>query len=221
MAAPAEDARYENINTPAIKDTYQKVLKNLKPAPTTQEAEALIEALAYKAAARVEGRNGASFDANDSSTGFTCVFNQCTQNKSMEEQLYGFYQKLWDAYLREVVAPATAAPETNQEKLVELSKRYKQFMKLVRMWPGQIFKYLDRFYTPKKNLPTTKLVAYQRFREIIFSGKESGVKDAVLNLIYRDREGEPVDRDQLKTVIRIFVDCGLKQVSDGVFESWC
>jgi cullin 1 len=38
------------------------------------------------------------------------------------------------------------------------------------------------------------------------------VKDAVLNLIYRDREGEPIDRDQLKTVIRIFVDCGLEQV---------
>jgi cullin 1 len=80
------------------------------------------------------------------------------------------------------------------------------------MWPKQIFKYLDRFYTPKKNEPTTRLVAYQKWREIIFSGTESGVSDAILNLIYRDREGEHIDRDQLKTVIRIFVDCGLKQV---------
>ena len=129
-----------------------------------------------------------------------------------EEKLYNFYQELWTEYLTDVVAPATAAPETNSEKLVELSRRYKHFMILLKTtWSKQIFLYLDRFYTPKKNLPTTLLVGYQKWREIIFQGKESGVQEAVLDLIYKDRQGEVVDRDQLQTVIRIWVDCGLKQ----------
>ena len=130
----------------------------------------------------------------------------------MEEQLYQFYQGLWTEYLTEVVAPATAAPETNAEKLVELSRRYKHFMEILNVSSEQIFTYLDRFYAPKKNLPTTKLVAYQKWCEIVFQGIESGVREAVLDLIYRDREGEVVDRDQLQTVIRIWVACGLKQV---------
>eukprot|EP00658_Telonema_sp_P-2_P071034 TRINITY_DN6036_c0_g5_i1.p1 TRINITY_DN6036_c0_g5~~TRINITY_DN6036_c0_g5_i1.p1 ORF type:complete len:840 (+),score=294.14 TRINITY_DN6036_c0_g5_i1:111-2630(+) len=204
--------RYNEWQLPSNQATYDKILKGSKDHPSGAVAEELIRGLAFKAAAKVEGHPDVQFGANDSAAGFTCLFNQCTKNKSMEEDLYKFYCSLWEEYLREVVAPSTSAPETNQEKLVELSIRYKQFMKLLKVWPGQIFKYLDRFFTPKRNLPTTKLVGYQRFREIIFSGKESGVKDAVLNLIYRDREGEPIDRDQLKTVIRIFVDCGLKQV---------
>jgi len=209
---PANYTQWKEADIEALK---AKVLKNeTKSADFEECGKRLIKALAYKAVHVTEaGKNAAdAFDTTDSSCCYTCVFALCTQNKSMEEKLYEFYKELWTEYLTDVVAPATAAPETNSEKLVELSRRYKHFMILLKTtWSKQIFLYLDRFYTPKKNLPTTLLVGYQKWREIIFQGKESGVQEAVLDLIYKDRQGEVVDRDQLQTVIRIWVDCGLKQ----------
>jgi cullin 1 len=81
------------------------------------------------------------------------------------------------------------------------------------VWSKQLFSYLDRFYTPKRKLPTTLLVGYQTFRRIIFSGETSDVKDSLLGLIHDDREGSIVDRPQIKNVIQIFIDCGLRQTS--------
>jgi cullin 1 len=211
-------ATYTQWQDDEIKTIQDDVLKASRKNMPEDDAKKLITALAYKAVhvTEVGATRAAKFDTNDASAAYTCVFTQCTQNKSMEEKLYQYYGQMWEDYLHNVVAPATAAPETNAEKLVELSKRYKHFMTLLKkIWSKQMFLYLDRFYTPKKNLPTTRLVGYQKWRQIIFAGKESGVQEAVLDLIYKDREGEPVDRDQLKTVIRIWVDCGLKQVTSN------
>ena len=205
-------AAYTQWNGADIQALRARVLENNQL--TSDEAKQLIRALAYKAVHVTEAgsAHAAKFDEKDGSSSLTAVFKQCTADSKMEEQLYQFYQGLWTEYLTEVVAPATAAPETNADKLVELSRRYKHFMQILNVWSEQIFTYLDRFYTPKKNLPTTKLVGYQKWREIIFQGTESGVQEAVLDLIFKDRAGEVVDREQLKTVIRIWVDCGLKQV---------
>ena len=206
-------AAYTEWNNADVQALRTRALQHDKL--NSHEAKQLIRALAYKAVHVTEAgsAHAAKFDEKDGSSSLTVVFAQCTGDSKMEEQLYQFYQGLWTEYLTEVVAPATAAPETNAEKLVELSRRYKHFMKILkRVWSFKIFEYLDRFYVPKKNLPTTKLVGYEKWREIIFQGKESGVQEAVLDLIFKDREGEVVDREQLKTVIRIWVDCGLKQV---------
>ena len=212
MKYPAVYTRWKDADIQALRARVLQPTADNKL--TSDEAKELIRALAYKAVHVTEAgsAHAAPFDQEDGSSSSAAVFTQCTADSKMEEQLYQFYQGLWTEYLTEVVAPATAAPETNAEKLVELSRRYKHFMELLNVWSEQIFTYLDRFYAPKKNRPPTKLVGYQKWREIVFQGIESGVREAVLDLIYRDREGEVVDRDQLQTVIRIWVDCGLKQV---------
>jgi len=102
--------------------------------------------------------------------------------------------------------------------LLALHKRYSTHIKLTKYWSGIFFKYIDKYYTPKKNCPSTKLVganfsvanatshqlsapshimkfraAYQMFKEKVFSKMDKGIQGSVLDLIFRDREGEPVD----------------------------
>lgn len=215
-AAGEDDDRYCAWQSAEVDATYQRVLKHDNTVGADQ-IKRLVQALCHKAALRFERPGRCEFTLSDGSVGYSAMHTYGqpvpggNSHQGADAMFYAFYGELWEEYLRTVVAPACAAPSTNAEKLVELSKRYGQFLKILKVW-SRLFMTLDRHYTPKKKLPSTKLVGFQKFRKIIFTGRESGVKDAVLDLILRDREGEPVDREQLKTIIRIFVDCGLRQV---------
>jgi len=44
---------------------------------------------------------------------------------------------------------------------------------------------------------------------------DKGIQGSVLDLIFRDREGEPVDTNLIQTIVQIFCDVGMKQVSTG------
>ena len=86
---------------------------------------------------------------------------------------------------------------------------------MTKYWSNIFFKYLDKYYTPKKNCPSTKLVAYLMFKDKVFTKMDKGIQGSVLDLIFRDREGEPVDTNLIQTIVQIFCDVGMKQISTG------
>ena len=85
------------------------------------------------------------------------IFNLCTGQKQLEQEIYERYEKLWAKYFDDVVVPALTGL-SSQEMLLALNTRYRAHMKMTKYWSGIFFKYLDKYYTPKKNCPSTKLV---------------------------------------------------------------
>jgi cullin 1 len=98
------------------------------------------------------------------------------------------------------------------EMLITLDRKYTVHKLMLRWAPKMLFKYLDKYYTPKKNCPSTLLVAYQVFKEKVFTKMDKGIQSSVLDLVYRDREGEQPNTNLIKTVVGIFCDVGMRQV---------
>ena len=165
MSRQSYPANYTQWEDPDIQALKAKVLKNETKDPDFEEGgKRLIKALAYKAVhvtelEKVQQMLSVQLILLVAIPACSASARKTFSLYAKEEKLYNFYQELWTEYLTDVVAPATAAPETNSEKLVELSRRYKHFMILLKTtWSKQNFSYLDRYYTKNKNLPTTLLV---------------------------------------------------------------
>ena len=87
----------------------------------------------------------------------TTIFKLCTGQKQLEEEIYNRYKAMWARYFDEQVVPALQGL-SSQEMLLALHSRYSAHKKMTKYWSGIFFKYLDKYYTPKKNCPSTKLV---------------------------------------------------------------
>ncbi|KAG6470165.1 hypothetical protein ZIOFF_071222 [Zingiber officinale] len=92
--------------------------------------------------------------------------------------------------------------------LRELVKRWLNHKVMVR-WLSRFFHYLDRYFITRRSLPPLNEVGLTRFHDLVYQEVKSKVKDAVISLIDREREGEQIDRALLKNVLDIFVEIGL------------
>ena len=92
--------------------------------------------------------------------------------------------------------------------LKELVRRWDNHKIMVR-WLSRFFNYLDRYYIQRHNLAQLKDVGMLCFRELVYAELKFSAKDAVLNLVEHERDGEQIDRALVKNILGIFVEMGM------------
>eukprot|EP00253_Pinus_taeda_P004246 PITA_04246 len=88
-------------------------------------------------------------------------------------------------------------------------------------WLSRALNYLDRYFIGRRSLPALNEVGRICFRDLVYQEIKNNVKDAVITLIDRKREGEQIDRGLLKNVLGIFVEIwmGNMDAYENDFES--
>ena len=137
------------------------------------------------------------------------IYNMCTQKPphDFSQQLYERYREAFNAYITSDVLPALREKQ-GEYMLKELVKRWDNHKIMVR-WLSRFFNYLDRYYIQRHNLAQLKDVGMLCFRDLVYSELKKNVKDAVLTLVDKERDGEQIDRALVKNILGIFVEMGM------------
>ena len=133
----------------------------------------------------------------------------CTQKPphDFSQQLYERYREAFNDYIEECVLPALREKK-GEYMLKELVRRWDNHKIMVR-WLSRFFNYLDRYYIQRHNLAQLKDVGMLCFRELVYTELKFSAKDAVLNLVEHERDGEQIDRALVKNILGIFVEMGM------------
>ncbi|QDZ21749.1 cullin [Chloropicon primus] len=162
-----------------------------------------------KLIAFLEKETESAFTSEEYMSFYTIVYNMCTQKNPYDfsQELYQRYRDSFTGYISERVAPALQ--EKNGEAMLhELTMRWENHKLMVRLL-SRIFKYLDRYYVSRYNLDYLNDVGLMCFRDIVYEYMKPTMKNAVLSMVLKEREGEQIDRQLVKTVLEIFVEIGL------------
>ncbi|EKX36222.1 hypothetical protein GUITHDRAFT_158687 [Guillardia theta CCMP2712] len=134
---------------------------------------------------------------------YTNCYAMCTQKapNNYADQLYQKYGMIYETYLHATVLPAIKSKK-GEAMLHEFAKRWKNHKLLVRqMW--KLFVYLDRFYIKRISGLPLKAVGVQKFEQVVFNAVKEDVRAGILGMIEKEREGEDVDRELLKSVVNV------------------
>ena len=114
----------------------------------------------------------------------------CTQKPPHDysPQLYERYRQSFNDYITATVLPALRE-ERDEQMLRALVKRWENHKVMVR-WLSRFFNYLDRYYVTRHSLNKLNVVGLVAFRDLVFAELKKPVKDAVLVLVNKEREGE-------------------------------
>ncbi|KAF1777552.1 Cullin protein, neddylation domain [Phytophthora cactorum] len=148
---------------------------------------------------------------------YTTCYNMCTQRSpyNFSEQLYDRHGQTFDTYLEQKVLPSLEQAH-DQFFLQELVKRWTNH-KLMMKWMTRFFMYLDRYYVKHHSLPTLDDAGLQSFDRMVFQKVKVRVKDAMIELIEKERNGEIIDTTLMKNCVEIFEVMGMKSLD--VYQS--
>ncbi|XP_006342835.2 cullin-1-like [Solanum tuberosum] len=139
---------------------------------------------------------------------YTTVYNMCDNNPAGPEaqKLYQQYKKTMEGYVSSKVVPSIQGKK-DDVLLHELVKRWNNH-KIITRWLFRFFHYLDRHLVPRRSLPSLQETSHLIFYELVYAEMNDGVKDAVISLINREREGEQIDQALAKNILDIYVEIG-------------
>ncbi|KAI5650715.1 hypothetical protein M9H77_36720 [Catharanthus roseus] len=130
-----------------------------------------------------------------------------------EQKLYDKYVESFGDYITSTVLPSLRLKH-GEFMLQELVRRWSIHKTLVRVL-SRLFQILDRFYVPRKSLPTLNEVGFSCFQKLVYQELSGEIRDAVISVegfpseihreIHKEREGERIDRSLLKNVVDIFI----------------
>ncbi|EEY64187.1 Cullin family protein, putative [Phytophthora infestans T30-4] len=148
---------------------------------------------------------------------YTTCYNMCTQRSpyNFSEQLYDRHGQTFDTYLEQKVLPSLEQAH-DEFFLQELVKRWTNH-KLMMKWMTRFFMYLDRYYVKHHSLPTLDDAGLQSFDRMVFQKVKVRVKDAMIELIEKERNGEIIDTTLMKNCVEIFEVMGMKSLD--VYQS--
>ncbi|XRB06435.1 cullin 1 [Pycnococcus provasolii] len=143
---------------------------------------------------------------------YTTIYNMCTQKPPHDysAHLYERYRESFNVYLSTQVMPALRNLR-DEHMLHELVKRWDNHKIMVR-WLSRFFNYLDRYYITRHGLNDLNDVGRLCFKELVYAELKRPVKDAILSLIEKERDGETVNYSLLKKVLTIFVEIGMNSL---------
>ncbi|KAJ6962609.1 cullin-1-like isoform X1 [Populus alba x Populus x berolinensis] len=143
---------------------------------------------------------------------YTTIYDMCTQKppNDYSQQLYDKYREAFQEYINSTVLPSIREKH-DEFMLRELVKRWANHKIMVR-WLSRFFHYLDRYFIARRSLPPLNEVGLTCFRDLVYQEVNSKAKDAVLDVIGKERDGEQIDRALLKNVLDIFVEIGMSQM---------
>ncbi|KVH94453.1 Cullin, N-terminal [Cynara cardunculus var. scolymus] len=141
----------------------------------------------------LEGLPEPQFNSEEYIMLYTTIYNMCTQKAphNYAQQVYDKYKEVFHEYINSMVLPSLRETR-DQFMLRELVERWTNHKLMVR-WLSRFFNYLDRYFIPRRSLPSLNEVGITCFRDTI----------------NRERGGQRVDRALLKNVIDIFVEIGM------------
>ncbi|KAL9140023.1 hypothetical protein ABFS82_14G009600 [Erythranthe guttata] len=147
------------------------------------------------------------------------VYTMCTQPPpySYAQQLYDKHREAFEEYITSMVLPSLREKH-GELMLREFVKRWSNNKMMVRLL-SIFFHYLDQYFTVRTLLPSCKEVGLICFRDLVYKEMKKKVRDAVISLIDREREGEEIDRVLLKNVLDIFVELGMGYYRDDFEEA--
>ncbi|KAK6254512.1 hypothetical protein SCA6_015817 [Theobroma cacao] len=156
----------------------------------------------------IEGDNSQSFSSEDYMRYYTTVYNMCHPNPAGAncQVLYEKYKNIFEEYITSKVMPSLQGKE-GEALLQELEKRWSNH-KMMTRWLSRFFHYIDRYFVAVKKVPSVQEVALSSFYNLIFGEMNNQVRDAVLSMIDREREGEDIDQALVKNVLAVYVDVG-------------
>ncbi|XP_021295984.1 cullin-1-like [Herrania umbratica] len=160
----------------------------------------------------LEGRPEPPFNSEEYMKLYTTIYNMCVQSPPHDhtQQIYDKYREAIQGYITSMVLPSIREKQ-DEFMLKELVKRWANHKVMVR-WLSHLFYYLDRHLIACRSLPSLKEVGLRYFRDLVYQDVHVKVRDAVITLIDKEREGEQVDRALLKNVLHVFVEIGMGQM---------
>ncbi|KAA8490321.1 Cullin-1 [Porphyridium purpureum] len=159
-----------------------------------------------------------TFRAQDWMLIYTTVYNMCTQRHpaSYVEELYEHVRGAMCSYLNRTALPSLKKVH-GPFMLDELVRRWNNHYIMVR-WIKKIFDYLDRFHVKRAEKLPLQALGSQCFLQEVFLQVKGDVRSAVLDMIYRERQGEFVDRSLLKSVVFIYVEMSASELDVYIEE---
>ncbi|KAK4586764.1 hypothetical protein RGQ29_023789 [Quercus rubra] len=160
----------------------------------------------------LEGLPEPQFSSEDYMMLYTTIYNMCTQRPPHDysQQIYCKYRETFEEYITSTVLPSLKEKH-DEFMLRELVKRWAIY-KVLGRWLSHFFNYLDRYFIARRNLPRLNEVGLTCFRDLVYKEFNGKVRDVVISLIDKEREGEQVDRALLRNVLYIFVAIGMGQM---------
>lgn len=156
----------------------------------------------------VEGDTSSKFSSQDYMRLYTTVYNMCDKNPAGPEahKLYLQYKKTMEDYVSSKVVPSIQGKK-DDILLHELVKRWNNH-KIMTWWLVRFFHYLDRYLVPRRSLPSLQETSHLTFYGLVYGEMNDRVRDAVISLIDREREGEQIDQALVKNVLDMYVEMG-------------
>ncbi|GAA0160430.1 ubiquitin-protein ligase [Lithospermum erythrorhizon] len=157
----------------------------------------------------LEGEPEAQFSSEEYMILYTTIYNMCTQKPPHDysQQLYDKYKDAFVEYIHIRVLPSLREKH-DEFMLRELVKRWANHKMMVR-WLSRFFHYLDRYFISRRSLPSLNDVGLTCFKDMVYNEVKGQVKDAVILMVDKEREGVQIDRALLNKVIDIFVEIGM------------
>ncbi|CAJ2656518.1 unnamed protein product [Trifolium pratense] len=160
----------------------------------------------------LEGLPEPQFSSEEYMMMYTTIYNLCTQKPPSDysQQIYDKYKGCFDEYIRTKVLSAVR-DKHDEFMLRELVQRWSNHKIFVR-WLSRFFHYLNRYYVPRASVPPLNAVGLSAFRDLVYTEVRANARKAVIDLIYKEREGEQIDGSLLKNVLDIFVAIGMGEI---------
>ncbi|CAH8365722.1 unnamed protein product [Eruca vesicaria subsp. sativa] len=152
---------------------------------------------------------------------YTAVYKMCVQKSPYDfsSQLYQKCCETMEEYMNSTVLPALNEKLGDEYMLLrELVERWSNYKVLVRAL-SHIFFYLQRFFIVRESLPSIETVGMGYFRDLVYNKLQSKVREAVLALVDKEREGEDIDRKVTKRVLEFYIEIGMERYEQD-FESF-
>lgn len=185
----------------ATGETTHKLLKFEEGWPMMQEGIKKLEEL-------VEGVRSDQFTSEEYMRYYTIVYEICKPCPGGPEcqKLYDEYKKIFEDYI-----PAKVLPFLREKKdenlLEELVTRWNKYKVLTR-WLVRFFHYLNRYFIRIRKLATLNTTSLLTFYEMVYGELNNQVRDIVISMIGREREGEQINQALVKNVLDIYVEIG-------------
>ncbi|TYI14706.1 hypothetical protein ES332_A08G138700v1 [Gossypium tomentosum] len=145
------------------------------------------------------GEKETPFTSREYMTLYTTIYNMCNQKAPHDysEQLYDKYKETLDEYITSIILPS-------------LKDKHDEFMprELVERWLNHKIMFIIQ-----RSVPGLNEVGTTCFLNLVYEDVHPTIKDIVLSLIDKEREGEQIDRALLKNALDIFVEMGGGQMN--------
>ncbi|XP_052310789.1 cullin-1 isoform X2 [Populus trichocarpa] len=196
---------------------------DVKSSERFEEGMVVIQEAVDRAIGIAEGTdNVQGFSSEDYMRYYTTIYELSTPNPLGEysRELYDYYKKIFEEYITSKVLPALNG-KRDQDLLQEIVRRW-SILKTMTLWLFRFFNYLDRYFIARRKLPSLQQTSYNTFYNLVYAETFGPVKDAVIAMINREREGEQIDQALVKSILAINAENGvgsLKQHKQNLEEA--